>query len=347
MSISSHVFAATVVVALATIAATISVVDAFSSPVFQEVHTLRRHSPSKIEGVEIELPDFEELFSRIRQVSPLADKIISGEHTGKGLKEIDDGFHPVGYKWKTVESNARRIVHQVDKIDNFQELGTPLLRFRSTIDGPFVPEKFADLIMEIDDRARWDPAIAEVDERYPIHDLDAANIAMNFEYGSCSKLGVGYCRTKQSVVSPREQLTLCGIQDFECGSSLIWGTEMEEWHNHLLPGDKRHTRAKSHLFSVALTPNGRPESFDVEYILQLEIGGKIPNFMVAPIVSESVKNMFKHAKDVFGGRDGEIDDYIAELKAKQAQEVKLEATASTAVEDVMRNEMPRQLVRTS
>lgn len=125
------------------------------------------------------------------------------------------------------------------------------------------------------------------------------------------------------------------------------GTEMEEWHNHLLPGDKRHTRAKSHLFSVALTPNGRPESFDVEYILQLEIGGKIPKFMVAPIVSESVKNMFKHAKDVFGGRDGEIDAFIAELKAKQAQEVKVEATASTTVEDVMTNAMPRQLVRTS
>ena len=93
MSISSHVFVGTVVLAtvfLATVA--ISVVDAFSSPVFQEVHTLRRHSPSKIEGVEIELPDFEELFARIRQVSPLADKIISGEHTGKGLKDIDDDF---------------------------------------------------------------------------------------------------------------------------------------------------------------------------------------------------------------------------------------------------------------
>lgn len=132
------------------------------------------------------------------------------------------GIDPIGYKWKTVESNTRRSVHQVDKIDNFQQLGTPLLRFRSTIDGPFVPRKFANLMMDLGDRSRWDPAIAEVDERYPIHDLDAANIAMNFEYGDCSKLGVGYCRTKQSVVSPREQLTLCGIQDFECGSSLIW-----------------------------------------------------------------------------------------------------------------------------
>lgn len=90
MSTSSHVFVAAVVLAAA--AATVSVVDAFSSPVFQEAHSLRRHSPSKIEGVEIELPNFEELFGRIRQVSPLADKVISGEHTGNGLKEIDDDF---------------------------------------------------------------------------------------------------------------------------------------------------------------------------------------------------------------------------------------------------------------
>jgi len=235
---------------------------------------------------------------------------------------------PVGYKWKTVESNKRRVVHQVDRIDNFQELGAPLLRFRSTIQGPHVPEKFADFIMNLDDRSRWDPAIAEVDERYPVYDLDAANIAMGVgRYGDCTKLGVGYCRTKQSVVSPREQLTLCGIQDFECGSSLIWGTEMEEWHNHLLPGDKRHTRAKSHLFAVALTPTG-PESFDVEYILQLEIGGAIPKWMAAPIVAETVKNMFNHAKDIYGGKDGEIDAFMKELEAQRAKEVVLEPAAS-------------------
>ena len=238
-----------------------------------------------------------------------------------------------------MESNKRRVVHQVDRIDNFQELGAPLLRFRSTMRGPHVPEKFANLIMNLDDRSRWDPAIAEVDERYPVHDLDAANMAMGVgRYGDCSKLGVGYCRTKQSVVSPREQLTLCGIQDFDCGSSLIWGTEMEEWHNHLLPGDKRHTRAKSHLFSVALTPTGE-DSFDVEYVLQLEIGGAIPKWMTAPIVSESVKNMFNHAKDVYGGKDGEIDAFIKELEAQRAKEVVLETAAASAVEDILMEEV--------
>ena len=67
-----------------------TVVDGFSSPVFQETHHLRKQMPSKTEGVEIELPDFDELFRRIRQVSPLADKILSGDHKGKGLQEIDD-----------------------------------------------------------------------------------------------------------------------------------------------------------------------------------------------------------------------------------------------------------------
>ena len=65
-------------------------VDGFSSPVFQEVHTLRKYEPSKTEGVEIELPNFDELFGRIREVSPLANNIISGQHEGKGLDEIQD-----------------------------------------------------------------------------------------------------------------------------------------------------------------------------------------------------------------------------------------------------------------
>jgi hypothetical protein len=77
-------FFATVFLAAAT------VIDGFSSPVFQETHHLRKQMPSKMEGVEIELPNFDELFGRIRQVSPLASKILSGDYSGKGLQEIDD-----------------------------------------------------------------------------------------------------------------------------------------------------------------------------------------------------------------------------------------------------------------
>jgi hypothetical protein len=37
-----------------------------------------RTAPSKTEGVEIELPNFDELFNRIQQVSPLARLAIEG-----------------------------------------------------------------------------------------------------------------------------------------------------------------------------------------------------------------------------------------------------------------------------
>jgi hypothetical protein len=60
----------------------------------------------------------------------------------------------------------------------------------------------------------------------------------------------------------------------------------------------RVTRAKSHLFSTTLVPTSE-SSFDVEYVLRLEIGGKIPTWLTIPIVTDSVKRMFKCAKDVY------------------------------------------------
>ena len=43
---------------------------------------------------------------------------------------------PDGYKWKKVEKNKRKMVHSIDKIDNFQDLGPPLLRWRASMEGP-------------------------------------------------------------------------------------------------------------------------------------------------------------------------------------------------------------------
>jgi hypothetical protein len=60
----------------------------------------------------------------------------------------------------------------------------------------------------------------------------------------------------------------------------------------------RVTRARSHLFSTTLVPTSET-SFDVEYVLQLEIGGKIPIWLTTPIVTDSVKRMFKCAKEVY------------------------------------------------
>jgi len=223
-------------------------------------------------------------------------------------------------KWKKVGGNKKQLVHQIEKIDNFQGLGCPLVRFRSSLKGPCVGMKFAEFIMNFEERAKWDPQIKQVDEIYPIYDVDAANIAMDFKYGDCKRLGVGYCQTKSNpIVDGREQLILCGIQNMPNKRTVIWGTELEEWHNHLFPDDiERHTRAKSHLFATTLQPTG-PDSFDVEYILQLEVGGNLPNFLTTPILVETVKGMFKYAEKVFGNEESmapwikpedEIEDII-------------------------------------
>jgi hypothetical protein len=237
--------------------------------------------------------------------------------------------HPANLKWKTVESNKRRIVHQIQKIDNFQGHKAPILRFRSTLEGPcvgecfskapfFVGECFANFIMNMEDRKKWDVQIEQVYEVLPINDLDWANIAMGFgRYGDCAKLGVGYSQTKAAFgITPREQLTLCGIQDFPDGSCIVWGTEMEEWHDHLMPEGPRHTRAKSHLFATTITPTS-DGSFDVEYVLQLDIGGKIPTFFTAPIVIDNVKTMFKTVKTFFAqGEGGDLDILLKEKASR-------------------------------
>ena len=151
-------------------------------------------------------------------------------------------------------------------------------------------------------------------EAYPIHDLDAANIAMGFgKYGYCSRLGVGHCVTKSNLgIDAREQLTLCGINNMDSGACVIWGVEMEEWHDHLFPSNtNRVTRAKSHIFTTTLVPTGI-DTFDVEYVIQLEIGGKMPTWLTTPIVIDSVKRCFNCARDFYINKNGELDKYLAE-----------------------------------
>lgn len=206
----------------------------------------------------------------------------------------------------------------VEKIDNFQGLGVPILRFRATLEGPCVGEGFANFIMNTEDRKKWDSQIDSVYEAYPILDLDAANIAMGNKFGDCSRLGVGHCLTKPNLgIDAREQLTICGINDFADGSCLIWGTEMESWHDHLLPPGKRVTRAKSHIFSTTLVPTSE-NTIDVEYVLQLEIGGKIPNWMTTPIIVDNVKKLFRCAGDFYNNKEGELDKFLAE-KARRSE----------------------------
>ena len=54
--------------------------SAFSSPIFTPSTATK--APSKTRGVEIEMPDFDELFRRIQKVSPLARLAIERKEGG-------------------------------------------------------------------------------------------------------------------------------------------------------------------------------------------------------------------------------------------------------------------------
>lgn len=67
-----HSWAPILLVLCSTSSSTLVLVSGFTNAIFQESVTAQRTAPSKIEGVEIELPNFDELFERVQQVSPLA-----------------------------------------------------------------------------------------------------------------------------------------------------------------------------------------------------------------------------------------------------------------------------------
>jgi hypothetical protein len=290
------------------------------------------------QGVEIELPDTELLFERIGTASPLAKLVMEGDASG-GFEAIDDNNakHPE-LKWKKVEDNKRKTVHRIDKADSFQNVRTPLLRFRSSIQGPCIGERFSNMIMDLEERKKWDDQVAKVEEMYPIEDLDAVNAMLGDQekYGTCTRLGVGYTQTKSGILSPREQLTLGGMQEYENGATILWGTEMEEYHNHLLPEGQRHTRAKSHLFAATLAPTG-PDSFDVEYLLQMDVGGGVPHFLSTPALTDAVRKLFQHAKTYFEG--DEVDLYLKSRQQEQQADYAEIELLSTLDEDLLEAEI--------
>jgi hypothetical protein len=142
--------------------------------------------------------------------------------------------------------------------------------------------------------------------------------AAEVDLGECVRLGVGYGRTKRAMgITEREQLFWFGMQEFGgCGAYILWGQEVDDDNDDnknnknkqsaataaaaLWPeGSPKHTRAKSHLFSATLIPTSET-TFDVEYVLQMEIGGQIPKFLTTPVLVETVKNLFKVASDELG-----------------------------------------------
>eukprot|EP00980_Cylindrotheca_fusiformis_P029320 scaffold23225_cov206-Cylindrotheca_fusiformis.AAC.1 len=238
----------------------------FGNALFQKVPTDQQTFASGTpDRVEIELPNFDELFGRVQQVSPLARLAIESNGETEGYSR---GFNDI----RETSGKLRPQCEDEKSLAYTQGLGPPLLRFRATLEGPCIGEGFANLITNNEDRRKWDDQLDHVVEAYPVLDFDAVNMAMGFKYGDCSRLGVGHCVTKPNFgIDAREQLTLCGINNFPDDSCLIWGTEMESWHDHLLPPGKRVTRAKSHIFTNTLVPTSE-NTMDVEYVIQLDIG---------------------------------------------------------------------------
>ncbi|KAL7555228.1 hypothetical protein ACHAWF_018883 [Thalassiosira exigua] len=265
-----------------------------------------RRIPSDVPGVSLRVPDFPVLFDEICKVSPLARQAMTEAKPG-GLDAIDPSDDV--YQWKVTDDNPKRLVSHIDKIENFQGKGVPLLRMRSTMRGPAKRrgECFSELVSTTDLRQKWDATNAFVDTIYSAADLGEVAELQERAYGTPSLFGIGYVRTKQSVVSPREQLTLCGLQEFPSGASIVWGVELTEDQDGLFPADRwprRVPRSTSHLFATTLVPRGE-EDFDVEYVLQVEIGG-FPGWLTGPVVVETVKGMFRFAKGYFGrGLEGE------------------------------------------
>ena len=308
-------FAAASIISISTICSASAFTATGKSPLVAAPVGIRQEWTT---GVEIELPNFETLFDRVQRASPLAKHVMEGNVGGfDALATSSDSL-----KWKKIENNVRNTVHRIDKLDSYQNIKTPLLRFRSSIKGPLIAERFSHFIMDLDERKRWDDACARNEEVYPIDDLDAVNtiIGDNDKYGTCTRIGVGYTATKQSIISPREQLIIGGVQDFKNGASMLWGTEMEEQHNYLLPEGQRHTRAKSHLFAATLAPTA--DGFDVEYLLQMDIGGNVPAFLTTPALVDAIKKLFEHTKKYFGGGEGsELDLHLKRLQQSSDLEV--------------------------
>lgn len=275
-------------------------VAAFGNPKYFTDKYIQSDKP----GVLLKLPNIDVLLGEISKVSPLARQALTEDKPG-GIKDISSADDV--YKWKVISESPKRLVSHIAKIDNFQDLGVPLQRFRSTLRGPSKKRAlcFSELVSVTDLRQKWDATCAAVITTYSAADLDEVKKCQGCKYGDPELFGIGYVRTKQSVVSPREQLTLCGLQNFASGASIIWGIELEESQNHLFPKDqpKRQPRSTSHLWATTLIPTGE-NTFDVEYILQVEVGG-FPGWLTGPVVMDTVKKLFRYADGYFrSGLDG-------------------------------------------
>jgi hypothetical protein len=167
--------------------------------------------------------------------------------------------------------------------------------------------------------------------------------------GDCSLAGIGYCRTKpQFGITAREQLTMCGIQDFynlnhgdSNGlyqerrnhqkpptpiASIVWAREMPPSYNFLFPNGMgpSYVRAQTKLFVATLVPHplsagSEGPKFDIEYVIQLDIGGKLPSFVTTPVMLDSCRKLFQQVQNFFSGYEdegSEINQLLLRMKAR-------------------------------
>jgi hypothetical protein len=132
------------------------------------------------------------------------------------------------------------------------------------------------------------------------------------DQGTPARFGIGYVRTKQLVVLPREQLTLCELQTFPSVASILWGIELEEDQDYLFPESqpRRVDQLTSRLFCSTIVPR-KDDALNVEYLVQLEVGC-LPGWPASPAVVEMIKKMFQFADGYFRSGSEEGDD-LAEL----------------------------------
>jgi hypothetical protein len=67
----------------------------YISPVFDAGACSSKREPSKVAGVDLEMPNFDELFTRIQQVSPLARLAIAKKEGG--FAALDLGKHSFSF----------------------------------------------------------------------------------------------------------------------------------------------------------------------------------------------------------------------------------------------------------
>lgn len=288
---------------------------------------LRQEIETRDGDLDIKWPNFERVFEKIQQVSPLAKSVMSGENYNLGLEAISDDTEEL--KWKTIHSNKKQSLHKIERIDNYDDIHhAPLLRFRCSLEGPCLVELqngrklntglyFTRYIVDQEFRSKWDSQMKQVSEPYTFCDLEFVNSVLGLdEFGVCRHFGIGYVETKQKFgIGAREQLFVYGLQDFDDGSCIVWGTELDESNNHLFPdtGKKRLTRSKNHLFSVCVTPKTK-DTFDVEYVVQMEIGGGLPVFLTTPVLINLIKRLLGVIEKEFAeGEGGSLDRYLKQM----------------------------------